>query len=418
MTSKLLRPTFLAWTTVWVGWTLLGTAAIAQHVHHSPMGSPIVAAGTCPACSGSAGVACRLCADRDGQGHWDEFGHQQGICTDANGECQCWQNPYGMPFNSYGQGGYAGPARTQHLMEYRLRPGDVVRFTYLLSDRQTQSNYRLTVGDELLIESEADEALTRGTLEKGLEIQPDGTITLRYVGQVQAAGQTIDSLREQLNKKYADLELYDDPAIDVTPVVTGTSAKRVRDAISGTGGFVEQEVDRTITPQGDVQLPRLGNVFAHGLTLQELKREVNLRYDAEVGGIEVEPSLQQQAPHYIYVLGEVAAPGQFTIDQPTTVLGAVALAGGHIPGANLRQIVIFRRGQNWELMSTLLDLRGAILGRKAMPRDEIWLQDGDVVILPSMPIRLFDNFVRLVFTEGVYGVVPFQGFAINVGDDN
>ncbi|MFK8114836.1 MAG: polysaccharide biosynthesis/export family protein, partial [Rubripirellula sp.] len=384
MNSKLLRSTVLGCQAFVLGVLWLTAGVSAQQFH-----APIVASHACPACNGATGASCRLCADRNGEGHCDEFGHQQGIFTGTKDEYQCWQSPYQSPFNNYGQGGYAGPARTQHLMEYRLRPGDVVRFTYLLSDRQTQSNYRLTVGDELLIESEADEALTRGTLEKGLEIQPDGTITLRYVGQVQAAGQTIESLRDQLNDKYTELELYDDPAIDVTPVVTGTSAKRVRDAISGTGGFTEQEVDRTVTPQGDIQLPRLGNIPAHGLTLQELKQEINLRYDAEVGGIEVEPSLQQQAPHFIYVLGEVATPGRFNIEQPTTVLGAVALAGGNIPGANLRQIVIFRRGQNWELMSTLLDLRGAILGRKALPRDEIWLQDGDVVILPSMPIRLF-----------------------------
>ena len=100
------------------------------------------------------------------------------------------------------------------------------------------------------------------------------------------------------------------------------------------------------------------------------------------------------------------------MDTPTTVLGGIAMAGGHIIGANLRQVVIFRRGENWELISTLVDLRGAILGREAHPCDEIWLQDGDVIILPSSPIRLFDNFVRQVFTEGVYGIVPFRGFGI------
>ena len=84
------------------------------------------------------------------------------------------------------------------------------------------------------------------------------------------------------------------------------------------------------------------------------------------------------------------------------------MAGGHVTGANLRQVVIFRRGENWELLSTLLDLRGAILGRTAHPADEIWVRDGDVIILPSAPIRLFNNFVRQVFTEGVYGVVPIS----------
>ncbi len=397
---------------------MLGAAPTsAQNVTRFPLNSSSMPPqiGGCQAC---AAGTCRTCVDRNGLGMMETFKYEQGICADAPEACQCWQSPYHSPFDQYCQGGYAGPARTAHVAQYRLRPGDVIQFTYLLSDRQLTSAYRLTVGDELLIESEADEALTRGTLEKGLEIQPDGTVTLRFIGSVHAAGQTVEQFRETLNDKYEELELYADPAIDVTPVSTGTASKRIRDAISGTGGFTAQFVTQTVTPQGEIRLLGIGSVWAQGLTLEELKREVNLRYEAKVGGIEVEPALQQQAPHYVYVLGEVVQPGRFNMDQPTTVLGAIALAGGNIPGANLRQVVVFRRGENWELMSTLLDLRAAILGNQSNPNDEIWVQDGDVIILPSMPIRLFDNFVRLVFTEGIYGIVPFQGFSIDVGNGN
>jgi polysaccharide export outer membrane protein len=66
----------------------------------------------------------------------------------------------------------------------------------------------------------------------------------------------------------------------------------------------------------------------------------------------------------------------------------------------------------------MLDLRGAVLGKQPTPADEIWLRDGDVVIVPAMPIRLMDNFIRMVFTEGIYGIIPFQGVAINAGGNN
>jgi len=46
-------------------------------------------------------------------------------------------------------------------------------------------------GDEVSIESIADAALDRGTLEDGLLIQPDGTNTVRLLGQIQAAGLTV-----------------------------------------------------------------------------------------------------------------------------------------------------------------------------------------------------------------------------------
>ncbi len=348
-------------------------------------------------------ATCAPCADRSGDSYVECFGKHEGVGPVLNGP-QCWQCPYDSPFDNYGPGEYAGPARVARVPEYRLRAGDTLNLTYLVTELKTDGDYRLAVGDELIIESEADATLARGTLERGMQIQPDGTITMRLIGQVQAAGRTVQQLREYLEEAYE--EYYPKPLIDVTPISTGSAARHIREAISGAGGFAAQEITQTLTPSGEIRLLKLGTVQAQGLTLSELKQEINLRYDAVVGGLEVEPSLLTQAPHNLFVLGEVTTPGRFEMNSPTTVLGAIALAGGHISGANLREVVIFRRGDNFEMLSTTLDLRGAILGREAKPADEIWLRDGDVVVLPSAPIRLFNNFVRQVFTEGVYGIVP------------
>lgn len=364
-----------------------------------------VGAVSTPCSQCKCGGICLQCVDRGGEGLIGGFGMRQGIGPCPNHGERCWQCPYHPPFNQFGPGEYAGPARTIRIPEYRLRSGDEIMLMFLLVGLRSEGSYRLAVGDQLLIESDEDAKLTRGDLRDGITIQPDGTITLRLIGQVHAAGQTIEQLRAVINDRYK--KYFVDPAIDVTPVHTGTAANRVREAISGTGGFDPQEIAQTITPAGEIRLPRIGSVQAQGLTLEELKEEINLRYEAVVGGLEVEPSLLSQAPHNVYVLGEVNRPGRFSLnDTPTTVLGAMAMAGGHIPGANLRQIVVFRRGDNWELLSTQLDLRGAILGRESHPCDEIWLRDGDVIIVPAAPIRLFNNFVRQVFTEGIYGVFP------------
>ena len=341
----------------------------------------------------------------------DRVGVAIGVGTREKADCQCWRCPQQAPFNLYGPGGYVGPARSAPVHDYRLRSGDQVQLTFLIKTVRTVGAYRLVVGDELLIESDADENLTRGTLDRGLEIQPDGTITLRFIGQVHAAGQTIEQLRELLNERYE--EYYPDPSIDVTPVLTNNVARQIREAISGSEGFNPQTALQTISPEGTLRLPRLGAIPTQGLTLGELKQEINLRYDSIGAGLEVEVVLEQQSSHFVYVLGEVALPGQFEITRPTTVLGGLSLAGSYVPGANLRQIVVFRRGRNWELVSTVLDLRGALFGKASRPTDEIWLQDGDVIIVPPAPIRLFDRFVTQVFTEGIYGIVPFGGFTID-----
>ena len=327
-------------------------------------------------------------------------------CADQCGSEGRWSDARRLPLDAYGPGGYAGPSRSAHLSDYRLRPGDEVQVVYLITRRQRKGDYRLTPGDEILIESTADEDLTRGTLESGLQVQPDGTITVRLIGQVPAEGLTVAQLRELLNELY--LEYYPEPSIDVTPVKVNTLAEDIRNAIGGQNGFNQQIITVLVMPDGKVRLPGLGEVCVQGFTLSEMKREVNRRYEEIVVGIDVEPLLASQAPHFISVLGQVSNPGRFEITTPTTVLSAIASAGGHLPGGNMRQVVIFRRAEDWRMISTMLDLQGAVLGKRPTPADEIWLRDGDVIIVPDKPIQRFNQWARQVFTEGLYTIFPVQ----------
>jgi polysaccharide export outer membrane protein len=329
--------------------------------------------------------------------------------VDCAGHCGAearWTDMRPMAFNAYGQGGYAGPARLAHLGQYRLRPGDQMQLVYLITRRQKSGAYRLTPGDEVMIESVTDADLQRGTLENGLKVQPDGTITVRLLGQVHAAGLSVEQLRDVLQEKYT--EFYDEPAIDVTPVKTDTLAEDIRNAIGGQSGFNQQALAVTVMPDGKIRLPGIGEICVQGFSLSQLKREVNLRYGEIVVGLDVEPILTEQAPHFVHVLGEVTTPDRIELEVPTTVLGAIASAGGNLPGANLRQVVIFRRAEDWRLISTVLDLQGAVYGKRPTPADEIWLRDGDVVIVPQKPIIRFNNWAEQIFTNGLYRIFPVQ----------
>jgi polysaccharide export outer membrane protein len=47
-----------------------------------------------------------------------------------------------------------------------------------------------------------------------------------------------------------------------------------------------------------------------------------------------------------------------------------------------------------------------LLGKSPCPADEIWVADCDLIILPKSKLLRSANFIELVFTRGVYGVVP------------
>jgi len=321
-------------------------------------------------------------------------------CSACN-PCRGWECARLIAWQAYAQGEYVGHDRLAHVPEYRLRVDDQLDLIYRVTREETAAPYRLNVGDEIRVESFTDPEINRDLL-----IQPDGTITLRLLGQVHATGRTVTQLRDHLEELYK--KYYKVPAITVTPLRVNTKLEDLRATVDRRQGIGGQSQFVRITPEGTIALPAIGSVPAQGLTLSELQDELNQRYRQDIEGIEVIPVLVQRAARFVYVLGEVRTPGRFELSGPTTALQAISMAGSWNVGANLRQIVVFRRGDDWRLMATMIDLEGALFGRRPCPPGEIWLSDSDVVIVPKGAILQADDFINLVFTRGIYGVFPLS----------
>ena len=328
-----------------------------------------------------------------------------------------WRHQSQLPFEQYGYGEYIGPHRTPHVPEYRLRVDDQLEFVYLRTRERSLEPYQIYVGDQIQISSTIDPSLDQpgtGSIVPGLTIRSDGMVSLSLIGQVRAAGKTVEDLQRELNQRY--VKFVKNPAI-VVQVIQGNRPLQdlddSGDARGGTGGQFRAVTD---SPDSTVQLPGIGSVPAIGLTLDEITREVNARYRLRQGGIEVTPILIERAPRFIYVLGEVAQPGQFELVGPTSVLQALALAEGELIGGNLRQVIVFRRDRNWRLTATRLDLNGAVLGKRPYPSDEIWLRDSDIVLVPEKPIQRLSDAVNLYLASTLYAIFPQQGVAFDFDD--
>jgi len=306
-------------------------------------------------------------------------------------------------FQEFAQGEYVGRARISHVPVYRLRVDDDMEFVFRVTRNEMPSPYKINVGDELSIESTNEPDLRRT-----LVVLPDGTITVPLLGQIRAAQMTIGQLRDDLDKRYE--RFYNVPAITVTPVKVDTQLEDLRYTVSGRSGFGGQFLQTKITPEGTIQLPAVGSVPAQGLTLDEFRAELAQRFAEKIEGIEVMPVLRQRAPRYVYVLGEVKAPGRYTLEAPTTVMQAISMAGSWTVGGHITHVVVFRRAEDWRLIATVLDLRPALLGKRPCPASEIWVSDADLIIVPKSKILRADNFIDLVFTRGIYGVAPISGF--------
>lgn len=340
-------------------------------------------------------------------------------CQSQSEPCRepTWDAAHPLPFQTYGQGEYIGPARGPHIHTYTLRVNDLIDFVYRFTHEEIPDAYRLIVGDEIMVETFPQEidSIRRGDLNvgRGLIVQPDGTIVLPYVGSVVAAKRTVEEVRAEIEQRLTDPKngKFNRGAVEVlvTPLKTNTGLEDLRTSVDARFGSGGQTRTATITPEGTVQLVGIGSVPAQGLTIPELEAEVNARYVRLVGrGVQVSTILRQFAPRFVWVAGEVVQPGQFPINQPLTVVQAIALARGFNNGGNVREIIVFRRDDNWQLLATRLDVRGVFVGRTPFPSDDIWLRDNDVVVVPKGPLLRVDELLNLVFARGLLSAFPYQ----------
>lgn len=387
----------------------------------------------CPECTGGMPFATpvQYAAPMDGSYGYQGGPYDQGEstprwmlgvdgCNQPFGREPTWSSERMIPWESRSYGEYIGPFRTPHVPEYQLRIGDQLEFVYVLSRKRTQEAYELNVGDGLQILSSADTTLNQpetlnGSAQNGLEILTDGTISLQLIGQVHAAGKTVEALQEELNDRYS--VYVKKPAIVVQVVRANTRMQDLIESVTAVAGQGGQVRAATVSPDGTIQLPLIGPVPAIGLTLDEIGREVDARYRMEgLPGVRATPVLVERANRFVYVLGEVDQPGRYEMLDPTTAMQAIALAGGSTLGANLRQVIVFRRDANWRLVATRLDLAGAVFGRRPQPSDEIWLRHSDIVLIPKQPILRLSEAVDLYLTRTVYSIFPQQGVAFNFDD--
>jgi polysaccharide biosynthesis/export protein len=329
-----------------------------------------------------------------------------------------WDSRGAIPWQEFAQGEWVGHARTTQVPMYRLREGDQIAVFYRRTREEISRPYELQVGDHIQVESLTagagpnitskggnEQTKVEDSISRELVVQPDGTITLPLLGQVRATRRTVQSLRDELEESYK--KYYRVPAITVTPIKVNTRLEDLMETVdnrAGTrGGF---QLVAIVTPAGTIQLPAINSVPVQGLTLDEARREIDARYEATIPGVQVTIDLAQRAQRFVYVAGEVANPGRYELVAPTSAMQAITLAGGWKIGSNLRQVVVFRRGDDWRLMATMLDLRGALYGKRPVPADDIWLNDSDILLVTKTPIQQADEVIEQVFTRGLYSVVP------------
>lgn len=310
-------------------------------------------------------------------------------------------NPNFIPWEIFAQGEYIGPPRTPHVPEYRVRVDDALLFVYRLTRETMNAPYRLKVGDVLKVES-----ITSEPLNQTITVEPDGMITLPIAGRLPAAGRTLDELTRDIENLVAPQ--VRDPAISILPELLDQRLEELRATVDNRSAAGGQSFEAIVTPDGSIQLPAIGNVNVVGLSLPELNTEIAARYSALFPGVDVTAVLKQRAARYVYVLGEVRSAGRFNLVAPTSAMQALSLAGGHLVGADLTNLIVLRRDENWRLVACRLNLSEDLRGDCINRTHDVWLRDSDILLVPKSHCQRVDEYIDLVLTRGLYGIIPLR----------
>ena len=147
-------------------------------------------------------------------------------------------------------------------------------------------------------------------------------------------------------------------------------------------GHVEENFRRTIAPDGHILLPGVGRVELMGLTFEQAQVRVKNSL-ATIYSDLVSPapqtfmamSLGNVRTISVSVLGEVVAPGMFTVTSLTTVFNVLHLSGGPNNIGSLRNIHVTRNGNR----VATIDLYDFLMHGDSS--GDITLRDGDIIMV-------------------------------------
>jgi len=141
----------------------------------------------------------------------------------------------------------------------------------------------------------------------------------------------------------------------------------------------EPEVSRSVPVRSDgkISLPLAGEIQAAGLTPLKLEQQIADKLKSYISEPEVTVIVQQGNSQKFNILGQVVRPGAYPLANTTTVLDALALAGGFRDFAKQKSIYVLRQNADGSEVRLPFNYKSVVTGKnqsqniKVQPRDTI-----------------------------------------------
>jgi protein involved in polysaccharide export with SLBB domain len=159
----------------------------------------------------------------------------------------------------------------------------------------------------------------------------------------------------------------------------------------------------TVRPDGRISLQLTPEVTAAGLTPAQLTDVLTKNYSKELAHPGIAVLVRLFSSQRVHVDGEVNKPGMVSLIGPTTVLEAVAEAGGFKDSARKEEVIIIRKTADKKPLAIVANLESAISGDDR--RQDIQVLPYDIIFVPRSKIGDVNRFVDLYIRRNI--PIPF-----------
>lgn len=144
----------------------------------------------------------------------------------------------------------------------------------------------------------------------------------------------------------------------------------------------EPDISRSLPVRSDgmISLPLAGEVQAAGRTPLKLEKEIAARLKDYISEPDVTVIVQQINSQKFNMLGMVAKPGTYPLRDSTTVLDAIAEAGGFRDFAKRKSVYVLRQNADGTQTKLSFNYNEVVKGKNVA--QNIRLQPRDTIVVP------------------------------------
>lgn len=146
-------------------------------------------------------------------------------------------------------------------------------------------------------------------------------------------------------------------------------------------GYAKGNFNVKVQPEGNIKVDNFPPIYVNGLSITEAKEKIKQRLSSRFAGLSngslrLDLTLSKVKTISVIVVGEIEAPGTYSVSSLATVLNLLYASGGPNLNGSFRNIQLLRNNKVIQTID-LYDFlqKGSLIGNQA-------LQDRDVIFIP------------------------------------